>query len=289
MIWLVGSLVFGAAINARPTTHRPADTGSRRPSLTWPMCRGSPQSRPSHPFGPGKRHADLFDECKCMFIGLWYITVWASHNVWHCIWPHCPIPVTLYLTSLACHVWHCRCEFRRWWRHAITLHSNIWSHRPALCWLVVFNISSIARSFRDGTPIYCPLWRTWSSINTPFRPGIEPQAVAWQSITLPLRYASSTQLCVTLYLISLPIMCHTVFDLISLFLLWYCIWSPCPALVTYIVSDLNVQFYVTFYLISLFHYLWHCIWLHCPFVCDIIFYLIVQSVTFDHIVLLYLT
>ena len=58
-------------------------------------------------------------------------------------------------------------------------------------WLVVFYVPSTARSFRDGTPIYCPLRRTWSSINTPFRPGIEPRAVAWQSITLPLRYASS--------------------------------------------------------------------------------------------------
>ena len=59
-------------------------------------------------------------------------------------------------------------------------------------WLVLFNVPSTARSFRDGTPIYCPLRRTWSSINTPFRPGIEPRAVARQSITLPLRYASST-------------------------------------------------------------------------------------------------
>ena len=41
-------------------------------------------------------------------------------------------------------------------------------------------------------PIYCPLQRTCSSINTPFQPVIEPRAVAWQSITLPLRYASST-------------------------------------------------------------------------------------------------
>ena len=61
-------------------------------------------------------------------------------------------------------------------------------------WLVVFNVPSTARSFRDGTPIYCPLRRTWSSINTPFRSGIKPRAVAWQSITLPLRYASSTQI-----------------------------------------------------------------------------------------------
>ena len=61
-----------------------------------------------------------------------------------------------------------------------------------LVWLVVFNVPSTARSFRDGTSIYCPLRRTWSSINTPFRPGIEPRAVAWQSITLPLGYASSS-------------------------------------------------------------------------------------------------
>ena len=59
-------------------------------------------------------------------------------------------------------------------------------------WLVMFNVPSTARSFRDGTPIYCPLRRTWSSINTPFRPGIEPRTVAWQSITLPLSHASST-------------------------------------------------------------------------------------------------
>ena len=27
-------------------------------------------------------------------------------------------------------------------------------------WLVVFNVPSTVRSFRDGTPIYCPLRRT---------------------------------------------------------------------------------------------------------------------------------
>ena len=32
--------------------------------------------------------------------------------------------------------------------------------------------------FRDGTPIYCHLRRTRSSVNTPFQPGIEPRAVA---------------------------------------------------------------------------------------------------------------
>ena len=40
-------------------------------------------------------------------------------------------------------------------------------------WLVVFNIPSTARRH----PIYCPLWRTWSSIFTPFQPGFEPRAV----------------------------------------------------------------------------------------------------------------
>ena len=63
-------------------------------------------------------------------------------------------------------------------------------HRPfvEVIWLVVFYVSSTARSFRDGTPIYCPLQRRWSSVFTPFPPGIEPRAVACQSITLPLRW-----------------------------------------------------------------------------------------------------
>ena len=56
----------------------------------------------------------------------------------------------------------------------------------------MFYVPSTARSFRDGTLIYCPLRRTWSSVSTPFQPGIEPRAVVWQSITLPLRHASST-------------------------------------------------------------------------------------------------
>ena len=60
-----------------------------------------------------------------------------------------------------------------------------------LC-LFVFYVPSTARSFRDGTPIYCPLRRTWSSVNKPFSSGFESRAVAWQSITLPLRHASST-------------------------------------------------------------------------------------------------
>ena len=53
-------------------------------------------------------------------------------------------------------------------------------------WLVVLNVPSTARSFRDCTPIYCPLRRTWSSINTPFRLGIEHRAVAWQSLSIYL-------------------------------------------------------------------------------------------------------
>ena len=38
--------------------------------------------------------------------------------------------------------------------------------------LVVFYILLTARSFRDSAPIYCPLRRTWSSVNTPFSLGI---------------------------------------------------------------------------------------------------------------------
>ena len=49
-------------------------------------------------------------------------------------------------------------------------------------WLVGWLCLSTARSFRDGTPIYSPLRRMWSSINTSFRPGIEPRAVAWHHL-----------------------------------------------------------------------------------------------------------
>ena len=55
--------------------------------------------------------------------------------------------------------------------------------------LFVFYIPSTARSFRDGTPIYWPLWRKWSSVNTPFPPGIEPEP----SRGSPLRYRCATQ------------------------------------------------------------------------------------------------
>ena len=57
-------------------------------------------------------------------------------------------------------------------------------------WLVVFDVPSTARSYRDGAPIYCPLRWTWSSVNTLFPTRIEPRAVVWQSITQPLRHAS---------------------------------------------------------------------------------------------------
>ena len=46
--------------------------------------------------------------------------------------------------------------------------------------LFVLNVPSTARSFRQGTPIYCPLRRRWSSVNTPYPPGIKLLAVAWQ-------------------------------------------------------------------------------------------------------------
>ena len=46
-------------------------------------------------------------------------------------------------------------------------------------WLVVFNVSSTTRSFRDGAPIYCPLPRTWSSVLTTSPLGIEPWAVQY--------------------------------------------------------------------------------------------------------------
>ena len=46
-----------------------------------------------------------------------------------------------------------------------------------------------------GIPINCPLRRMWISFLTLIPSGIEPRAVAWQSITLPLRHASSTKHC----------------------------------------------------------------------------------------------
>ena len=60
------------------------------------------------------------------------------------------------------------------------------NHGCTARWLIPW---STVRSLRVGTPIYCLLKRMWSSVNTPFPPGIEP------SITLiPLRHASFTRL-----------------------------------------------------------------------------------------------
>ena len=61
--------------------------------------------------------------------------------------------------------------------------------RLSFGWLVVFFVPSTARSFRDGTPIYCPLRRTRSSVNTPFPLGIEPGP----SRGSPLLYRCATQ------------------------------------------------------------------------------------------------
>ena len=71
----------------------------------------------------------------------------------------------------------------------VCCYTQCWS---CLIFLFVFYVPSTVRSFRDGSPIYCPLRRTWSSVNTLFPSGIEPRAVAWQSIKLLLRHASST-------------------------------------------------------------------------------------------------
>ena len=49
-----------------------------------------------------------------------------------------------------------------------TWHSNV-----QVGWLVVFNVPLTARSFRDGTPIFCPLRRMWSLVFTPYPLGIQ--------------------------------------------------------------------------------------------------------------------
>ena len=101
-------------------------------------------------------------------------------------WPDC-FDTTAPLSG---HIFQCQ------WKLVTDLSNQVW-HVRLVGWLVVFNVPSTVRSFRDGTPIYCHLRRTWSSINTPFWPGFEPRAVAWQSIMLRLRYASSTLTCQT--------------------------------------------------------------------------------------------
>ena len=79
----------------------------------------------------------------------------------------------------------------------ITIHSLQWTlfkkiigFEDLLVGLVVFYVPSTARSFRDGTTIYCPLRRRWSSVFT-LPTGNRNQAVAWQSITQLLHHTST--------------------------------------------------------------------------------------------------
>ena len=67
---------------------------------------------------------------------------------------------------------------------------------------IVSYVPSTSRSFRDCTPIYCPLGRAWSLMNKPFPLGIEPRVIAWQYITLPLCQVSSTH---TLKAVEIPL------------------------------------------------------------------------------------
>ena len=55
------------------------------------------------------------------------------------------------------------CQRYWWWYVDITRFGEGW----LIGWLVVFNVPSTARSFRDGATIYCPLRRTWSLVFTP--------------------------------------------------------------------------------------------------------------------------
>ena len=60
-----------------------------------------------------------------------------------------------------------------------------------VAWLFVLYVPSRARSFRDGTPIYCPLRRTRSSVFTPFPLGIESQG---RSVAVHYTTAAARQL-----------------------------------------------------------------------------------------------
>ena len=62
-----------------------------------------------------------------------------------------------------------------------------------LC-LFVFYVPSTARSFREGTPIYCPLRRMWISVNTPFPSGIEPQAIVYIMFSTNLNFLYERQI-----------------------------------------------------------------------------------------------
>ena len=74
------------------------------------------------------------------------------------------------------------------WNNATGGLCKFWIGTWYFGWLIVFNVPSTATSFRDDTPIYCPLGRTWSSMKHR-----SDRAITWQSISLPLRYASSTE------------------------------------------------------------------------------------------------
>ena len=78
---------------------------------------------------------------------------------------------------------------------------QIWSWIWLVGWLVVFNVPSTARSFRDGTPIYCPLRMTWSSINSLHRSDRESNRRP--SHGSPLRYRWATRSIWTLILESI--------------------------------------------------------------------------------------
>ena len=67
---------------------------------------------------------------------------------------------------------------------------------------IVSYVPSTSRSFRDCTPIYCPLGRQWSLVNKLFPLGIEPRVIAWQYIMLPLCQVSSTH---TLKAVEIPL------------------------------------------------------------------------------------
>ena len=72
-------------------------------------------------------------------------------------------------------------------------------------WLVVFYVPSTARSFRDGTPIYCPLRRTWSSVFTPFSP--ELTRIQYPTLTIDPRRSLST--CLHRQVHKLPNLLHS--------------------------------------------------------------------------------
>ena len=66
----------------------------------------------------------------------------------------------------------------------------VWSdmHIPMVFFFIKYILLVI---YYDGTPINCPLRRTWSVVNTPLPPGIEPRAVACRSICTIARFLDS--------------------------------------------------------------------------------------------------